>query len=211
MTKAIVTTINYAGLSFDGLMLPDGSYAIGVSQLSALFQFPSKHASRTVKAILGQGFQFPKSASEINPKKVNILSLDHLTIVATVLMTQGNEIATKFVMASVTEKMERVFDNAFGVVVEEREREQRFAARLMTKATFRPLTDALLEAGFSEGWEYGKYIKEFQTHIGFKSGDRDTLDLQTLMWLGNCQGELKCLIKAGYLPWDALELWKEQN
>lgn len=211
MTKAIVSTITYAGMTFEGLMLPDGSYQIGVSQLSALLQFPNKNASREVKGILGKGFQFLKTASELHPKKVNTLTLPQLAKVIKAFARKGNEAAWDLLDACFLEKMERIFDEHFGNVVEERVREQRFAARMMTKATFRPLTDALQETGFTEGWEYGKFIKDFQTHIGFKSGERDNLDLQTLLYLGNCQGEIKCLIKAGYEPWDALELWKEQN
>ncbi|MGL6340188.1 MAG: hypothetical protein ACRC80_13750 [Waterburya sp.] len=209
--KAIVCWIEYAGLEFEGLMLPCGKYAMALSQVARLFQFDQNQATRTVKRLLGRGFQFDRASSELNPKAVNILELHQVSIVAALLMAKGNSLATQFILASVTEKLERVFDNSFGVVIEERDREARFAARLNTKATFRPLTDVLKESGFSEPWQYGKFVKQFQTHLGFESGERDRLDLSTLIWLGNCQSELKCLIKAGYEPWTALELWKEQN
>lgn len=209
MNKAIVTKINYAGLEFEGLMLPDGSYGVALPQIAALFQFPNKHASRQVKSLLGNGFQFPKAKSELHPKAVNYLTLETFSLLTIHLMKKGNAVAEAFVFASVTEKIERIFDNAFGVVVEERDREARFAARLETKIAFRPLTDQLQRHGFTEDWQYGKFIKAFQDFLGFNSGERDALDIPTLIRLGNCQMELRALMASGYEPWTALELWKE--
>ena len=83
LKKAVVATVNYAGFEFPGLKLPDGSYAIAVTQVVELFQrsnegfqFAKRQASRDIKYLLGNGFQFLKSASEIHPKKVNILTIE---------------------------------------------------------------------------------------------------------------------------------------
>jgi len=211
MSKAIVTTIKYAGLVFEGLMLPDGTYMIGTSQLNPLLSVPPKNATRTVNRALGEGFQFLRVSSELNPKKINALTLDQLSSVIKALAKKGNEQAWNLLDACFLEKMERIFDSAFGIEVEERKREQRFAARLMTKATFRPLTDELKRQGFTEGWEYGKYVHRFQSIIGFEDGTRDNLDLETLLVLGNCQAELKILMRSGYSPWDALDVWEENR
>lgn len=210
--KAIVTKINYAGLAFDGLMLPDGSYAIAFKQVDTLFNLGlQKNITRGVKALFPKGTQdFKKTLTEMSTNQMWILTLDQFSACCAILCTK-NEFAMNFVLASTTEKLERIFDSAFGVVIEEREREQRFAARLMTKASFRPLTDQLQLAGFTESWEYGKFIKAFQDHLSIETGTRDDLDLQELLYLGNCQSELKCLMKAGYSPWDALELWISTN
>ena len=66
MNKAIVAQIEYAGLSFEGLLLPDDSYAISVTQANKILQFSAhpNHASRSVKRILGDEFQPTRMASE---------------------------------------------------------------------------------------------------------------------------------------------------
>jgi hypothetical protein len=46
-----------------------------VPQLSEIFQFAKDHASRDLKAILGEGFQFAKMKTKLNPKAVNAIRL----------------------------------------------------------------------------------------------------------------------------------------
>lgn len=210
-SKAILTEINHAGLTFSGLMMPDGQYLIGVSQLNSLNLIPQKNASRVVKGLLGKEFQFLKVLSELHPKRVDTLTLEQFGQVVKMLAKKGNEAAWAILEASLLEKLERIFDASFGVEIDEREREQRFAARLMTKATFRPLTDELQRHGFTEGWQYGKYISKFQAIIGFEDGTRDKLPLETLLMLGNCQAELKILMRSGYTPEEALVVWQENR
>jgi len=212
--KATVTTIKYAGLSFEGLMMPNGEYRIAFTQCKNLFlkeTILSKNVTRAIKALLPKEFSFSKCETELHSKKIWTMDLTQFTILMTILMSKGNPIATNFVIASTTEKLERVFDTAFDVLVTEREREARFAARLDTKATFKPLTDELKKFGFSESWQYGKFVKQFQDIIGFESGERDKLELSTLLELGNCQSELKMLMRVGYSPWEALNVWSENR
>ena len=161
MNKAIVQKINYAGLEFEGLMLPDGSYRIGLSQLYPLLAVPPRNASRTVRRLLGKEFQFLQVQSELNPKKVNTISLEELTKVIKTLAKRGEEKAWALLEASFTEKIERIFDAAFGKEVEEREREAKFKARLQHKKQFRPkFTDWLKADGLIENWEYGKAVNQ---------------------------------------------------
>jgi len=145
MNKAIVTTINYAGLNFEGLMLPDGSYAVGLAQLNPLLAVPQKNAARDLKSLLGKEFQYLKVASELNPRKVSILTLPQLSTVVKGLAKQGNKQAWKLLDACFLEKMERIFDSAFGNEVGEREREARFKLRMRSKVTRRSYTDILKE------------------------------------------------------------------
>ncbi len=98
--KAVVASVNYAGFEFPGLKLPDGSYAIAVSQVVEIFQrsnegfqFAKNHASRDIKYLLGKDFQFAKSASEIHPKKVNILTIEQFGELAFHVAFRGNDVA----------------------------------------------------------------------------------------------------------------------
>lgn len=211
--QAEVTQVLVPGTSIliNGLMFPNGEYGVAVPQITELNLVRQNQASRDIKALLGKDFQFDKATTILNPKAVNVVSLEDFNRILMALAFKGNEFCQQWLMACSSEKLTRLFDTSFGILREEREHADRFAARIRTKDTFRPLTDALKEAGFTEGWEYGKYIKEFQTALGFESGMRDSLDLQTLLMLGNCQMELRMLMKAGYEPWIALSVWKENK
>lgn len=74
--KAVIASIKYAGFEFDGLRLPDGSYAIAVSQIGHIFSFVRSNEQRTIKRILGKDFSFVRSASELNSKPVNVILLE---------------------------------------------------------------------------------------------------------------------------------------
>ena len=75
-TKAVVATVDLGFTEIQGLMLPDGSYAVAIPQLAELLSLPNKHASRDFKALLGEDFAFLKTKSEINSQPVNTLSLE---------------------------------------------------------------------------------------------------------------------------------------
>jgi len=91
MTKAIVAKIDLGFVKFDGLMLPDGSYAIGASQVAKLIGFDNEHSSRDIKALLGRDFQFAKVVSELSPKPVNTLTIPELEQLLKVFAMNGNE------------------------------------------------------------------------------------------------------------------------
>jgi hypothetical protein len=94
-------------------MLPDGTYAIGVSQLAEIFQFPKKNANRDIKALLGKAllgedFQFLKVYSELSPKPVNALSVKDAEILIGVMnsrKTQKNKDTEKRVQNTLCRKV----------------------------------------------------------------------------------------------------------
>lgn len=211
---AEITTITIQGtnIQFDGLMYPNGDYGIAIPQLVSLNLVPPKRSLKQLNSLLGIDLpSHQKVKTRLNSKAVNAISLEDLNTILCKLAFSGNTFCQNWLLACSSEKLTREFDGAFNVLRTEREHQERFAARIDTKLTFRPLTDALKEAGFTEPWEYGKYIKRFQTLLGFESGERDTLDLLTLVRLGNCQMELRMLIKAGYEPDCALDIWQENK
>ena len=212
--KAIVAHIKYAGQEFEGLMLPDGTYAISFTQVRTLLELPVRQDNlvRDLKALLPKDFPFVKASTELNSRKIWILTLDQFSVLLA-LLAHKNTKALQFILASTTEKLERIFDNAFGQIVDERERELRFAARMSSKATFKPLMDELKKHGFTADhpdtkYRYQYYIWRFQTALGIKSGTRDEISADQLMDIVSAQSTLKGMIMAGTPPLDALIGWE---
>lgn len=54
--KAQIATIDLGFVKFDGLMMPDGGYAIAVPQVATLIQSSQNYASQGFKRLLGKGF-----------------------------------------------------------------------------------------------------------------------------------------------------------
>ncbi len=148
--KAVVATVRYAGFEFPGLMLPDSSYAIGSIQIAEIFQFDQNQASRTIKRLLAKGFQFDRVASEIHPKKINIVLLEDFgRLVNAIARSQdkaykkAREIAFAIQDASVTTTLEQAFDISFNNKQRLEEYQSRQEARVQGKLTRRTLTDAI--------------------------------------------------------------------
>jgi len=91
MTKAIVSQIDLGFAKFEGLMLPDGSYAIGVSQIAKLLKIYNNQTSRNFKALLGMEDPFIKAYSELSPKPVNILTIPEFEQLLMALAVKGNK------------------------------------------------------------------------------------------------------------------------
>lgn len=144
-SKAMVAKVSFGFVEIDGLCLPDESYAISVTQLMRILNPNSArqdNSSRDVKAVLGKDFQPVKASSELNPNKVNILTLDQAKMVIRELDKKGNKVAQAFVDALVLEGIERRFDAAFGKKVDEEKRNIFLKARVESKVARRSLTDA---------------------------------------------------------------------
>ena len=143
LMKAQVATIDLGFAKFDGLMLPDGSYAIAVPQIAELIQFDKNQASRDFKALLGNGFQFAKASTELNPKAVNIVDVTTFRLILRKLDKQGNAIATALIDAFIEESVDRRLDTAFGKKVSEVERNEILALRMKRLLARHAWTDVL--------------------------------------------------------------------
>jgi len=143
MTKAIVAKIDLGFVQFDGLMLPDGSYAIGVSQIAELIGFSNEHSSRDIKALLGKDFQFAKVSSELNNKAVNTLTIKEFSLLLIELTAAGYPVARALASVFAEEAIDRRYDTAFGKKVSESERNQILAQRMKRLLARRAWTDLL--------------------------------------------------------------------
>lgn len=166
--KAVVASVNYAGFEFPGLQLPDGSYAIAVSQVVELFQrnnegfqFLKNNAQRDIKYLLGKDFQFLKSASEIHPKKVNILTIEQFGELTFHVAFRGNDVAKAILKASVSTTIEQAFDIAFDNKRSLEEYQEKQKARVQGKATRRTMTNVVRDYVKARSEELSDNYKQY--------------------------------------------------
>lgn len=76
--KAKVAKVPLGSFEIDGLMMPDGSFGVGVPQVSDLFLGIRNTASRDLKRLLGANFSPLKVATDFNNQLINVLTLDQL-------------------------------------------------------------------------------------------------------------------------------------
>ena len=141
--KAQIALIDLGFVKFEGLMLPNGDYAIAVPQIADLFQASRNTASRDFKRLLGERFQPSKISTQFNQAPVNVIDIASFTILVRALDKAGYKTATALIDAFFEEGIERRFDRAFNRVVEEAEYNARLALRMKRLMARRAWTDVL--------------------------------------------------------------------
>lgn len=205
--KAQIASVSFGGLEIEGLLLPDGSFAIAVPQICSLFQFAKDHGNRTIKALLGNDFQFAKVNSTLNPKPVNVLRLTDFEKLVFRLALKQNQIAIDFSESLIGLSLHQLFCDAFKIKFEAAERQEWLTNRQLVKESFRKaLTDSLKEYGYTEPWQYGKYVHAFQHALGIEDGTRDSLSIEQLARLDSAQRYIGLAIR-GFKqdPWQVLK------
>lgn len=204
---AKVTTVQIGSVKIEGLLLSDGQFAIGLPQINEnqLNLVPQKNASREVKALLGNGFQFLKAKTSLNPKAINVILLEDFERLVFELAMKGNQIAQNFVRSLYGLSLHQLFCDAFGIEFEKEDRQDWLIKRQGTKVTFRAMTDALKEYGFQSGKEYGIFVHQLQQKLGIETGTRDLQTPEKLQELLIVQTRLSTLIEMGLTPFQALE------
>lgn len=203
--KAEITEVSIGILKIQGLMSENGEFGVAVPQVTEKFRFNKNQASRDLKALLGKDFQFDKWKTPLNPKAVNVISLDYFQTLVRELDKRGNKAASEFVDALFGLSLHQLFCDAFGRKFEAQDRQAWLTTRYSTKHDFRPLTDLLKASGFTEPSEYARFVWAFQSKLGIESGTRDELDIKTLVALQGAQVRLITLIECGFTPWEAVK------
>jgi hypothetical protein len=138
---AKITTVAFGNIHIEGLLkVPvvgnKPEFFVAVSQISKLFQFDKNQASRDFKALLGEGFQFDKAKTELNPKAVNIISLDSFALLVFELSVKGNEFAQALNRLSIAYSFQDRFRDAFDIKFTEEERHAWWIVRTESKDLF---------------------------------------------------------------------------
>ena len=140
LKKAVVTTVKVGRIEFEGLMLPNGSYAIAISQLDALGLIRQNKASKVLKALLGNSFQLDKTISELNPRAVNIISLSDFK---KLLIKLENKPAQDLRDELIGLSFKQVLSEAFRQKFEKDENQQWLKERQDGKDVRRTFTDSI--------------------------------------------------------------------
>ncbi len=140
--KATRATVAIGALIVDGFMLPDGSYRMSQTQAAETVGKDEINArrfltSKSINAIRGEGYT-PDSIEVESPSdkrgqtRFNALPLDVVTAYWLYQSSQGNQQALALVWALLSESLERRFDDAFGVIRTEQERNETTTAKIKT-------------------------------------------------------------------------------
>ena len=92
--KAQIIRFDYAGKEIEGLLLPDGTKVLALSQVADIFAFDKRQAARTVKTLLGNELTYQdKIKTEIQHRLLNVVTINELNKLTFLLATKGNSIA----------------------------------------------------------------------------------------------------------------------
>ncbi len=185
--KAQVAAIDLGFTKFDGLMMPNGEYAIAVPQMADLFETSRSIASRDFKRLLGNRFETSKVSTEFNQAPINVVSIPVFRLLVRELDKQGNRVASALVDAFFEESVERRFDTAFGKKVAEAEYNERLALRMKRLMSRHAWTDVLRDRHIEvfgikpQPEQYKEWtVRVNQILFGRKhfNCDRDTMEME---------------------------------
>ncbi|MEA5489477.1 MULTISPECIES: hypothetical protein [Pseudanabaena] len=138
--KATRATVAIGGLTVDGFMLPDGTYRMSQTQAAETVGKDEINArrflsSKNINAIRGEGYtpdsiEVESLSDKRGQTRFNALPLDVVTAYWLYQSSQGNQKALALVWALLSESLERRFDDAFGVVRTEQERNEATTSRI---------------------------------------------------------------------------------
>lgn len=143
--KAVTAKVNLGFAVIDGLMLPNGDFAVAVPQLAEIFGTSKNTFSRDLKRLLGDSFNPSSVATDIGKQRINIISLADVTQVIRALEKKGNAIASAFTDAILQEGLDRRFNRAFDLKTSEDEYNERIKFRVLRVETRLEWTDVLMK------------------------------------------------------------------
>ena len=114
MLTAKVIIVNVGAISFEGLLGNDGQYYVSVSQIARLFQLVISNATTDLERLCGKAFQLViiKCTTDLNPKAVNVVSVDAMNFIIRKLDKKGNEKAEEFADILIGASLQSFFNAA---------------------------------------------------------------------------------------------------
>ncbi len=139
LIKATRATVAIGALTVDAFMLPDGSYRMSQTQSADLVGLTERNArefldSKTFERLAGEGYTPAifdiDSEQSRGQSRFRGLPLEVVIIYWVYQCYRGNKQAFSLLIALATESLERRFDDAFGVVRTEQERNDATTAKI---------------------------------------------------------------------------------
>jgi len=149
--KAEITTVAIGSLAVQGLMSEIGEFGVAVPQITECFQIDKNQASRDIKALLGEGFQFDKWRTSLNPKAVNVVSLEAFEKILFELALAGNPVAIDMSRAMIGMSLKQLFSDAFNVKFDADDRQAYLVQRMKRVAAFFRWTDCIKDYQIKQG------------------------------------------------------------
>lgn len=153
-TTAMRTVIELGDISLEVFRLIDGEYRLSKTQIlecikesEGWFRGVSKHSPKALEWLKNKGFRGVSKKVKIKEaskaRSAETLPISDGVCVWSWFARKGNEVAMDILEACAVEAIERRADAAFGVQVEEEERNERMKARMSGKGVRRTLTDCI--------------------------------------------------------------------
>jgi hypothetical protein len=130
--KATRATITLGDIEVDGYQLPDGAYKVSTQTFKDTLDslIGDSTGKKYLKPILEASCSIVKNVKiEGYNRSIVMYGLDTFSEVIAAYASLGNKKAIAILIACMSETLERRFDNAFGILRSEEERNARFIAR----------------------------------------------------------------------------------
>ncbi len=225
--KAQIAIVNLGHIQIEGLLGSDGKFYVAVPQIAEYFQFDKNQASRDIKVLLGGGFQFDKATTPLNPKAVNIVSLDQFHRVLAEIAFKGNVLAQEVLRDMSALGLHQLFCDAFGIQLDAEDRAKWLQLRLEAKSLFWELTGQIKVwiqcrectapefTYYSNAFDclnlqlFGKKSKTIREELSIETPDglnRNSFGANALRSIGVVQsGAARMMAKEGCKPVDAIK------
>ena len=136
MLTAIVCQVPIGCLTIEGLMFEDGSYGVAVPQIASLQFVRPNQASKGLKPLLGDGFQFDQVRTKLNPKAVNAISPQDFEKLVVKLAIQQDPHAIALAESWTGRSLAVVFDDGCGNESNRQSQATRVQKRHLPKVDF---------------------------------------------------------------------------
>jgi hypothetical protein len=206
MEKARVTKIKLAAdVEIEGLLLPNGEFAVAVSQIAELFSLPQNHATKYVKSLLGKEISLPQIKSEINSQAVNYLLIPDFIKYLVKQTKKGNEVASTLLEIHAEASFTSIFSSAFGVKFSQEQLTEWVEARDVHKKDFHPKLTAWLKLDKPSRKDYGHQVNKFKIFAGVYTEPVDGYSSEDLKKLTQAYAIYDAFRRAGFTHEDALK------
>lgn len=139
--KATRAVVEIGSFTVDGFMLPDGSYKMSLTQAAEIVGLGVQNASdflrsKALKSLLGESytpqiFEIESDDQDRGQSRIRALPLEIVRKYWLWQAYRGNKQSLALVDALLAETLERRFDQAFGVIRTEDERNERLSERMV--------------------------------------------------------------------------------